>query len=122
MPIKITTPDKKIRLQKIELQHLVVYCDACKTKAFTGNNNFEKFHQDREQLYTFILEKFAEKLVNKTINFYHESDKKNITIPINFAEEKTLLAMFQRVECSNYMLAVQQKILLILRPVNMLRN
>jgi hypothetical protein len=119
MGLLLRQPDKKLQLTKLEIQYLVAYLDKSKSVGFIGVN-FYKCQRDREELYQFSLLTLCEKLMTKLFNNAHSITEKKISFPINFAEEKTLLAMFQRVDCDSYLLAMQSKILLSLRPLKVL--
>jgi hypothetical protein len=119
MALLLRTPDKKLQLTKEELQYLVAYLDKSKSVGFVGVN-FYKHQRDREELYKFSLLTLCEKLMTKLFNNAHSIQEKKISFPINFAEEKTLIVMFNRVDCGSYLLALQAKILLTLRPLKVL--
>lgn len=121
MSLILRTPDKKLQLTKEELQYLVAYLDKSKSVGFIGVN-FYKHQRDREELYKFSLLTLSEKCLTKLFNNHHSIGEKKISFPINFAEEKTLITMFNRVDCGSYLLALQSKILLKLRPLNTLTN
>jgi len=117
MPIILRTPDKKITLSKEELSYFIGYLDLCKTSGFRGIN-FYKLHPVRETLLKFSLTTFCEKALGKYINNTHQPRAKMINLAINSGEELSLITMFQRVDCGAYVLALQQRILLTLRPLN----
>ena len=117
MAIILRTPDKKIKLQKQELHYLIIYLDKCKTDAFTGVNSFRRFAEIREKLLHFSLTTLIEKALHKHLNNTHSLATKKITIAVNVAEETALIICFQRVGCDPYTMAVQQKILMQLRPL-----
>ena len=119
MALLLRSPDKKLQVTKEELQYLVAYLDRSKTIGFIGVN-FYKHQSDREELYKFSLLTLSEKLLTKLFKNSHSIQEKKISFPINFAEEKTLIVMFNRVDCDSYLLALQSKILLRLRPLNRL--
>lgn len=112
--IILRTPDKKLSLTKEEAMYFLAYLDSCKNNAFNGINFF-KHQQMRELFMKFHLTTFSEKLLTKYFNATHKNSKHKLTIPVNYAEELTLPSIFQRVEASPFILAVQQKILLTLR-------
>jgi hypothetical protein len=115
MPIVLRTPDKKVSLTKEELQYFIAFLDSCKVQAFSGIH-FYNHARDREELYGFSLITLSEKMLNKYMNNYHQPPKKKVSFPINFAEEKSLLTMFSRVDCDPFTLTIVEKIKLSLRP------
>ncbi len=116
MALLLRTPDKKVNVTKEELQYLIAYLDKSKTAAFIGVNHY-KHQVDREEFYKFSLLTLSEKLLTKLFNNSHQPQSKKIIFPVNFAEEKTLITIFQRVDCGSYLIALQSKILFILRPI-----
>jgi len=117
MAIILRAPDKKITLTKEEISYFIGYLDVCKTTGFRGINFFRS-HPVREKLLSFSLTTFAEKVLTKYINSTHLPASKKLNIPVNSGEEISLITMFQRVDCGAYVLQLQQRILLTLRPVN----
>lgn len=117
MAIILRTPDKKIYLTKEELSYFIPYLDTCKHNGFSGVNHYRS-HEVRETLIRFSLTTFCEKVLSKWANNMHQLPSKKINLTVNQGEEISLIAMFQRVECGSYLLSVQQRILLSLRPLN----
>lgn len=109
MTISLRPTDKKMRLTKIELQHLIVYLERAKTEAFQRIHNY-KFQKDREEFYQYFLQTISEKILNKLANLAKKNGESKVTILVNFGEEKTLRTIFQRINCNEYVYQLQVKI------------
>lgn len=117
MAILLRQPDKKIKLTKEQLQYFIAFLEVARIQSFSGHNYFHHA-KEREELYQFSLATLAEKMVNKLWNNSHQLLSKKLIIPVNFAEEKTLFAcVFRRIDCTAYVLSVQQNMIAQLKPL-----
>ncbi len=118
MAITLRTPDKKLKLQLCQLRHMRPYLETCVHYGFVGINNYSRTAPEREIFYRECLLSFCEKLLHKLMHTMHEPAKKIATLKVSLCEEMALVCIFQRVDCDDYMLAMQAEIMQQLKPID----
>lgn len=105
-----------IKLTRDDITELWLYLLQCKQKGFTGSNNFNGLStaRPREYMYKWHLSEIMKKVY--AIARRSES-KKTFTLKVSEVEQRTLSVLFTRVDCSAYMLQLQEKFIKNLKPL-----
>jgi hypothetical protein len=98
-----------IRLTRKELLELSKYLFKCKAKGFVEGNDYYTINKEREFMYQWHLNEISFRIYSK--HYKKVIDRKQYSIKVTEIEKKTLLVMFQRVDCSPFMLELQKKLI-----------
>jgi hypothetical protein len=107
----------EIKLSREEIAELYNYLVKCDAEGFSGINNFKNHARDREFMYHFILKDILFKVFSKSFTLL-TTQNKSFRIKVSQIEQKTLSVMFQRVDCTPFMLTVQEKFINQLQKLN----
>lgn len=119
MSLELNTPPIKVKLSKSELNEFWLYLLNCDKYGFSGINYFAKLNPEREDFMQWHLRELSSRVINKLMNLRHKPDSATVTIAVYDPEQKTLSRMFQRVDCTPYMLQLQPRFLSELVPIHL---
>ena len=105
-----------IKLNREEVAELWKFLLCCHNTGFSGKNDYTVLphSQFREYSYRFHLKELCNKVF---LLAKKEAGRKNFIIKVSEIEQRTLSIMFNRVECSPYMLQMQEKFIKNLKPL-----
>lgn len=98
-----------IRLTKCELTELWQYLCKCDREAFVGVNNYNRFMKDREYMYHWHLKEIANRVLLQLLKHSQALNSKKLSFRVTEIEQKTLSILFNRVDCTPYMLQLQTR-------------
>jgi hypothetical protein len=115
--IRLNLPGTKVKTNKTEMQALMNYLNSCSRSGFTGPNNYGTVNYEREYFFKWHLLEFTSKVATKLLKLSHEPGSKKVTLLLSEPEQYALSAMFKRVDCGPYMIALQTKFITGLTPM-----
>lgn len=115
--LKLNLPPEKIKMQKQELQELMIYLNKCSRSGFAGSNYYGTVNREREYFFRWHLFEFTCRVANKLLALSRDKGSKQVTITVYEPEQYALSAMFKRVDTNPYMLSLQSKFINGLTPM-----
>ena len=100
-----------------ELITLMSFLSDCHTIAFSGPNNYYPVAKEREYYYRWHLTAFAWRVIRLCIVNTGKETTTMVRLKVSEAEQRMLSAMFKRVDCSPYMLQLQERFIKNLLPL-----